>query len=70
MPNSQSKLDAYRDGIHAAWRIEKYVGATTVPECPYREETPEYDEWWLGFGHGTDDMMYQKELEYTEEDPT
>lgn len=36
-----SELEAYSDGIDASYRINKYKGCKTMPECPYPKESKE-----------------------------
>ena len=47
--DKQSKIDAYADGLSAAYRTGKYDGFKNCPECPYANGTNEADSWWDGF---------------------
>lgn len=52
---------AYERGLDAGWLVGEYEGMTTTPSCPYDEGTDEHDEWWKGFGDGTDDYISHNE---------
>ena len=56
------KNTAYKRGIDAAYRIGEYEGYTITPECPYKNQSKEYDEWLDGFGDGTEDYINMRYL--------
>ena len=55
--NSDKYKEAYKDGIEAAYRINKYIGCKHVPENPYSEHSEESNAWKDGFGDGTEDLI-------------
>lgn len=51
----------YARGIEAGHRIGEYEGVIETPKCPYPEGSPENDQWYDGFGDGTEDYIaYQR----------
>jgi len=54
---NEKELEAYSDGIAAAYRSGKYEGFEDIPDCPYPEKTSEDMAWWDGFGDGTEDSL-------------
>lgn len=62
LKNEITKLEAYQDGLYAAYRIEKYEGYTLPPGNPYPDNSIFSEEWNKGFSDGIDDICsYQKE---------
>jgi hypothetical protein len=47
----------YADGVAAGWLNGRYEGFKTTPECPWPEGTPEHEDWYRGFGDGTEDFI-------------
>jgi hypothetical protein len=56
-------IDAYKDGLDAAYRTGPYEGVKDVPKCPFAKDTKEYEEWWQGFGDGTEDFICSQRLD-------
>lgn len=54
--------EAYKDGIEAGHRINKYKDCGDVPDNPYPENSKEYNEWEEGFGDGTEDFIRLQEI--------
>jgi len=50
-------IEAYSDGIDAAYRINKYAAYKTVPDNPYPLNSAEAKAWDDGFGDGTEDFI-------------
>lgn len=55
--------EAYKDGLDAAYRINKYEGFKSTPPCPFEQGTENDVAWWQGFGDGTQDLVGSYELE-------
>jgi hypothetical protein len=49
--------EAYLRGHRAALRIEEYEGWKKVPPNPYEPGTPDHEQWDVGFGDGTEDLI-------------
>ncbi len=60
------KQDAYTNGIHADHRIEEYEGFEGMIECPlhYTDHKELCEEWWRGFGDGTEDFISNQRSQY------
>ena len=51
-------INAYKDGILAAYRTGKYASATDCPVCPFANGTQTSSRWWTGFSDATEDLIY------------
>ncbi len=59
-------LAAYRDGLSAGHHTGKYKDAQGIIVCPYDKETSpaDYEEWYEGLGHGTEDEFNRQALSH------
>ena len=55
-------INAYKDGILAAYRTEKYATATDCPVCPFADGTQTSLRWWAGFSDATEDLIYMRAM--------
>ena len=52
-----AEISPYQRGHNAATRLGEYEGAEDTPDCPYEEGCIDYEDWWDGFGDGTEDFI-------------